>query len=103
MEGQLLRMGLVGWLVLAFLGGLILNIMPCVCSALVESVFLAQAHRAVAGTALAHGLAYTTDVMLSFVALAAVLFALRAATDWLGLSLQARFTLGLGVLFSSSA
>ncbi|MFZ5654676.1 MAG: protein-disulfide reductase DsbD family protein [Pseudomonadota bacterium] len=86
----------------ALLGGLILNLMPCVFPVLsikVMSLTAAHAHR---GLALAHGLAYTLGVTLSFVAVAALLLALRgagAAVGW-GFQLQSPgFVAALAYLF----
>ena len=86
----------------ALLGGLILNLMPCVFPVLsikVMSLTAAHAHRTLA---LAHGLAYTLGVTLSFVAVAALLLALRgagAAVGW-GFQLQSPgFVAALAYLF----
>ena len=102
-ENRLLSFGLGGWLILAFLGGLILNIMPCVLPVLSLKVFSLLKHTGQSRSqALAHGLAYTAGVVLSFVALAAVLFALRAGGELIGWGYQLQspgFTLGLAVLF----
>ena len=80
--------GLAAALGLALLGGLLLNLMPCVFPILSLKVvgFTAQAHdrRAL----LAGGLAYTAGVVLSFVALAGLLLALRAGGEHLGWGFQ---------------
>jgi thiol:disulfide interchange protein len=69
-------------LVFAFLGGLILNLMPCVFPILaMKAVFLAR-H---AGRNRAYALSYTAGVLVTFVALAALLLAARAggtAAGW---------------------
>jgi thiol:disulfide interchange protein DsbD len=102
-EQRLLDFGIVGWLILAFIGGFILNIMPCVLPVLSLKVFSLLKHTGQSrGQAVLHGLAYTLGVVASFVALAAVLFALRAAGQWIGWGYQLQspgFTLGLAVLF----
>jgi thiol:disulfide interchange protein DsbD len=99
----LLRFGFAGWLLLAFLGGLILNVMPCVLPVLSLKVFSLLKHTGQSRAhAFAHGLAYTLGVVLSFVILAGVLFALRSAGEWIGWGYQLQspgFTLALGVLF----
>ena len=65
-------------LVFAFLGGLILNLMPCVFPILaMKAVALAQG--AARGQARAHALFYTAGVLATFAALAGVLLAARAA------------------------
>lgn len=102
-EKRLLSFGFGGWLILAFIGGLILNIMPCVLPVLSLKVFSLLKHTGQSRSqALSHGLAYAAGVVSSFVALAAVLFALRAAGELIGWGYQLQspgFTLGLGVLF----
>ena len=88
-EQRLLALGLPGILALAFLGGLILNIMPCVLPVLSLKVFSLLKHAGQTRTdALRHGLAYTAGVVLSFIALAAVLFALRALGERIGWGFQ---------------
>jgi thiol:disulfide interchange protein DsbD len=90
--------GVAGWwqaLGLAFLGGLILNLMPCVFPILSLKVLgfagadPARRHH--------HGLAYTLGVVLSFAALGAALIALRAggaAVGW-GFQLQSPLVVAL--------
>ncbi|MFY7982926.1 MAG: protein-disulfide reductase DsbD family protein [Burkholderiaceae bacterium] len=95
-----------GWwtaAVLALLGGLILNLMPCVFPVLSLKVFgfAADAHnrRALA----LGGVAYSLWVGLSFVALAAVLLALRASGEQLGWGFQLQsppFVAALALLFT---
>jgi thiol:disulfide interchange protein/DsbC/DsbD-like thiol-disulfide interchange protein len=72
----------------ALLGGLILNLMPCVFPVLAIKVVGFTRH---ADDRRAHrlsGLAYTAGVVLSFVALGALLLALRAAGESLGWGFQ---------------
>jgi thiol:disulfide interchange protein DsbD len=73
----------------AFVGGLILNLMPCVFPvlalkglSLVESADISVKQRRV------HGLVYTAGVVTSFVAVAALLLILRAAGQQLGWGYQ---------------
>lgn len=89
--------GLGLWLALggAFLGGLILNLMPCVFPVLsLKLLSLVQHQRAedaarIAHPSLrAHGFAYAAGVVASFVALAALLLVLRAAGTQLGWGFQ---------------
>ena len=88
-EQRLLALGLPGILALAFLGGLILNIMPCVLPVLSLKVFSLLKHAGqTRSDALRHGLAYTAGVVLSFIALAALLFALRALGERIGWGFQ---------------
>jgi thiol:disulfide interchange protein DsbD len=88
-EQNLLELGLPGFVVLAFLGGLLLNIMPCVLPVLSLKVFSLLKHAGQARSdALKHGLAYTFGVVLSFLVLAGVLFALRALGERIGWGFQ---------------
>jgi len=79
--GILLALGL------AFLGGLILNIMPCVLPVLsVKALsFAGGAHSAETRT---HGLFYFAGVMATFLALAGLLIALRGAGEAVGWGFQ---------------
>lgn len=76
-----------GSLLLAMLGGLLLNLMPCVFPVLAIKV-LAFAQNDDVRTHRASGLAYTAGVIASFVALAAVLLALRSAGEAVGWGFQ---------------
>jgi len=76
----------------AFLGGLILNLMPCVLPVLSIKA-LGMTHAAASGKSSElklHGLAYSAGVILSFAALAAAFLAVRSAlgTASLGFQLQ---------------
>lgn len=73
----------------AFLGGMILNLMPCVFPVLSLKVlsFLQHSHGS-AWAARLHGLSYGAGVMLSFWTLAALLLALRAAGGEVGWGFQ---------------
>jgi thiol:disulfide interchange protein DsbD len=74
---------------LAFLGGLILNLMPCVFPVLSIKVLSLVRHSGHSpGAVRLHGLAYTLGVVATFVALAGVLVALRAAGAEIGWGFQ---------------
>ena len=89
----------VGWwqaLLLAFLGGIVLNLMPCVFPVLSLKVLglAGSAHRAEQWR---HGIAYAAGVILSFALLGGVLLMLRAggaAIGW-GFQLQSPVVVGL--------
>jgi thiol:disulfide interchange protein DsbD len=70
----------------AFLGGLILNLMPCVFPVLaIKAAGLARLPGAARGDARGYALSYAAGVMVTFVALAAVLVGVRAgggAAGW---------------------
>lgn len=80
--------GLWTALALAFFGGALLNLMPCVFPVLsIKLLGLAQHGGDRAGLR-AHALAYGAGVVLSFLALAAALLALRAAGSSIGWGFQ---------------
>ena len=80
---------LLGTLVLAFLGGLVLNLMPCVFPVLGIKIlgFVNQSGQAKQKVVL-HGLVFALGVLLSFWSLAAVLAILRAGGQELGWGFQ---------------
>ena len=70
------------------MGGLILNIMPCVFPILsLKALSLARAGESEAA-ARAEGIAYTAGVVLACVALGGVMLALRAAGEQVGWAFQ---------------
>ncbi|MBL8338114.1 MAG: thioredoxin family protein [Rhodoferax sp.] len=81
-------LGLWAALAGALLGGLILNLMPCVFPVLAIKVLGFAQHGGDRRAARASGLAYTAGVVLSFVALGAVMLALRSAGERLGWGFQ---------------
>jgi thiol:disulfide interchange protein DsbD len=93
--------GLISAIGLALLGGLILNIMPCVLPVLSVKA-LSFAGGVQAGEARRHGVLYFAGVMATFLALAGLLIALRSAGEavgW-GFQLQAPWvTTALALLF----
>lgn len=87
----------------ALLGGLILNLMPCVFPVLAIKVLGFTQHGADRRAHRTSGLAYTAGVVLSFVALGALMLALRAAGEQLGWGFQLQspaVVAGLAVLFT---
>ena len=81
-------MSLLAALGTALLGGLILNLMPCVFPVLsLKLIGLAQ-HRTHSGPMAAHGIAFAVGVVLSFVLLAALLIGLQQAGSALGWGFQ---------------
>lgn len=81
--------GVFYYLLLAFLGGMILNIMPCVFPVLAIKItgVVSQAHED-RRKMLAHGLAYTFGVLVSLWALAGLLLALRSTGSQFGWGFQ---------------
>ncbi len=76
-------------LAFAVVGGLLLNLMPCVFPVLsLKALGLASARGAERATMRAQGLAFAAGVVTTFVALAALLLALRGAGEQLGWGFQ---------------
>ncbi len=82
----------------AFAGGLILNLMPCVFPVLSMKALALAAKRENTHAAQASGLAYAAGAVLSFIALAAVLLALRSAGVAIGWGFQLQQPLFVAVL-----
>lgn len=75
--------------VFAFLGGLILNLMPCVFPVLfLKGLSFAKAAAYEPWAVRSHGLAFTAGVILSFMAIAGLLLALRAGEAAVGWGFQ---------------
>jgi thiol:disulfide interchange protein len=94
---------LLGAMGLALMGGALLNLMPCVFPVLSLKVLSFADHAHQRRTLLAGGLAYTAGVVMSFVALAALLLALRAGGEQLGWGFQLQspaVVAGLAALFT---
>ena len=84
----------------ALLGGLILNVMPCVFPILsLKALSLARANAA-PGKARADGLAYTAGVVLACLALGGTMLALRAAGDEIGWAFQLQEPLVVAALLA---
>ncbi len=76
-------------LVFAFLGGMILNLMPCVLPVLsIKVLSLVQAAGDGQRASLSHSLLYTAGILVSFWSLAGLLLALRGAGEALGWGFQ---------------
>ncbi len=90
--------GLAALLLSALLGGLLLNVMPCVFPILsLKALSLARAGESEA-TARREGLAYTAGVMLACLALGALLLALRAGGEQVGWAFQLQEPLVIAAL-----
>jgi len=90
-------------LVLALAGGALLNLMPCVFPILSLKVLGFAGHAHSRRALVAGGIAYSAGVVLSFVALAALLIALRAGGEQIGWGFQLQspgFVALLAVLFT---
>ncbi len=92
----------LGALLLAFVGGMILNLMPCVLPVLSLKIMAFVQHAGDRGRAWRHGAAYTLGVLLSFWALAGALLLLRAGGAQVGWGFQLQspaFVVFLACLF----
>ena len=86
---------------LAFLGGIVLNAMPCVFPIL--SLKVLSFATGDPGEHRRHGLAYLAGVVASFVLIASVLISLQSAGRWVGWGFQLQstgFVIGLAYLFA---
>ena len=92
--------GLLGLAGLAFIGGLILNLMPCVLPVLsMKAIGMVQAAATGhAGELKSHGIWYTVGVLISFLALAFVILAVRQATGFATLGFQLQHAPTVAVL-----
>lgn len=95
-------LSLVAALALAFVGGILLNLMPCVLPVIALKVFsFAELGGQDHGRARNHGLAFSAGVIATFLLLAGVLLALRAGGAQLGWGFQLQspaFVAGLAAL-----
>lgn len=92
------------WLIYAFIGGLILNIMPCVLPVIALKIlgFVGQAKEA-PGRVRALGLVYAAGVLISFLVLASVIIAVKAAGHKAGWGMQfsnPQFIVGMAALIT---
>ena len=72
----------------AFLGGIVLNLMPCVFPILSMKALGLASHASETGRSRAHGLAFLAGVLITFVALAALLIAAKSAGAAVGWGFQ---------------
>lgn len=79
--------GFIGALLLALLGGIVLNLMPCVFPVLSLKALSIVKH-AGEGSSRASGLAYTAGIILSFLAIAAILIGIKSAGAGIGWGFQ---------------
>ncbi len=90
-------------LLLAVIGGALLNLMPCVFPVLALKVMGFAGHAHARRQLVVGALAYTAGVVLSFLALAALLLALRAGGEQIGWGFQLQsplFVAALALLFT---
>ena len=91
---------LLGWFGFALLGGLILNLMPCVLPVLTIKAmgFVQAAARGESKEMRTHGLAYTAGVLVCFGAIGLILAALKAGGAEAGLGFQLQYAPVVGGL-----
>jgi thiol:disulfide interchange protein len=89
----------LGAIGLAFVGGIILNLMPCVFPVLfLKGLALVQSSGDERARMRSHGLVYTLGILVSFWAIVAVLLALRSGTNQIGWGFQLQSPTFLAVL-----
>lgn len=91
-------LGLPFALLFAFLGGLILNLMPCVFPVLSMKAAALAGHAHDARNARAQGIAYLVGVLATFLALAGLLIALKAGGAAIGWGFQLQSPIAVGAL-----
>ncbi len=95
-SGSLTALPAIG---LAFLGGIILNLMPCVFPVLfLKGLALVQSSGAERRHLRSHGLVYTLGILVSFWAIVAVLLTLRATGSHIGWGFQLQSPVFIAVL-----
>ncbi|NIF23721.1 protein-disulfide reductase DsbD family protein [Candidatus Pantoea multigeneris] len=82
----------------AFLGGIILNVMPCVFPVISLKALSLLKHHERPGAARAEGLAFLAGVVVTMLLLAGVLFALRAAGTSIGWGFQLQSPVVIAIL-----
>ncbi len=91
--------GLVQALLLAFAGGIILNLMPCVFPVLfIKGLSLVQSSREQRGVLRAHGWVYTLGILVSFWIVVGILLLLRGAGHQLGWGFQFQSPVFLAIM-----
>ncbi|HJV43335.1 protein-disulfide reductase DsbD family protein [Caulobacter sp.] len=90
--------GLIGAVALAFLGGLILNLMPCVFPVLSMKAASLAGHAHHEGKARLQGLAFLIGVLATFLALAGLLLVVRAGGAAVGWGFQLQSPLVIAAL-----
>ncbi len=91
-------LGLPLALLFAFLGGLILNLMPCVFPVLSMKAAALASHAHDTKAARAQGIAYLLGVLATFLALAGLLMALKAGGEAIGWGFQLQSPIMVGAL-----
>ncbi|MDP6943879.1 MAG: MatE transporter, partial [Myxococcota bacterium] len=90
---------LVTMLLFAYVGGLILNIMPCVLPVLsIKALGLVQQADQGRRSVLLHGVAYTAGVLVSFGVMAALVIGLQASGKLVGWGFQLQSPLFVAIL-----
>ena len=92
------NLGLLPAVLFAFLGGLILNLMPCVFPILSMKAASLAAHAHEPGEARSQGLAFLAGVLVTFLALAGLVLALKAGGSAVGWGFQLQSPAVVGAL-----
>ena len=95
------HLSLIAYVALAFLGGIILNLMPCVFPVLfLKGLALVHSSHEERTTVRLHGVVYTLGILVSFWAIVGVLLGLRASGDQFGWGFQLQSPAFIAVLAS---
>ena len=88
-EERILNMGFIGWMALAFLGGVLLNLMPCVLPVLsIKLLSLIEGAQEGRSRRIFSGFCYTAGSVFAFSVLAILLFVLRSLGESIGWGFQ---------------
>ena len=88
-NAQKTKSGFATYLLFAFIGGLILNVMPCVLPVISLKLFNLAAHSDESSAKiLKHNIAYTAGTLLTFLILGLIVIALKAAGEFVGWGFQ---------------
>lgn len=88
-EERILNMGFWGWILLAFLGGVLLNLMPCVLPVLsIKLLSLIEGAQEGRSRRIFSGFCYTAGSVFAFSVLAILLFVLRSLGESIGWGFQ---------------
>jgi thiol:disulfide interchange protein len=86
-------------LLLAFIGGMVLNLMPCVLPVLsLKALAIAKKSGEAQAQVMRQGLAYTAGILISFALIAGILFSLRAGGEAIGWGYQMQSPAFVGFL-----
>ncbi|HOW70567.1 MAG TPA: protein-disulfide reductase DsbD family protein [Phycisphaerae bacterium] len=102
LQASLARLGLLGYLIMAFLGGLILNLMPCVLPVIsIKILSFVQQAKESRIRVFTLGLAFSAGILVSFAVLGVLIVGL--GQQWGGLFQRPQVTIGLAAVVTAFA